>query len=95
MRVALIGLALAAVALGSPAAQARGHGGHSHSVRESSLTTHRHYRNVGGHIVHSPSRTLNGRAPAHWTAKCGDGSYSFSEHHRGACSHHAGVATWH
>jgi hypothetical protein len=28
------------------------------------------------------------------TAQCRDGSYSFSEHHRGTCSHHGGVASW-
>ena len=28
------------------------------------------------------------------TAKCRDGSYSFSQHHSGTCSHHGGVAVW-
>ncbi len=28
------------------------------------------------------------------TAKCRDGSLSFSAHHRGTCSHHGGVAQW-
>ena len=28
------------------------------------------------------------------TAQCRDGSYSFSQHHSGTCSHHGGVATW-
>ena len=32
--------------------------------------------------------------PAGATAQCRDGSYSFSEHRRGTCSHHGGVATW-
>lgn len=95
MRIALIGLALATAALGAPTAQARDHHGHSRSVREASLTSHGHYRNVSGHTVHSPSRTVTGRAPAHWTAQCGDGSYSFSEHHQGTCSHHGGVSAWH
>lgn len=27
-------------------------------------------------------------------AICGDGSYSFSQHHRGTCSHHGGVFKW-
>ena len=28
------------------------------------------------------------------TAQCWDGSYSFSTHHSGTCSHHGGVAVW-
>jgi hypothetical protein len=28
------------------------------------------------------------------TALCRDGTYSFSQHHSGTCSHHGGVATW-
>jgi hypothetical protein len=33
-------------------------------------------------------------APADATALCNDGSYSHSQHHRGACSHHGGVKQW-
>jgi Protein of unknown function (DUF3761) len=28
------------------------------------------------------------------TARCRDGSYSYSQHHSGTCSHHGGVAVW-
>ncbi|WP_273830558.1 DUF3761 domain-containing protein [Serratia bockelmannii] len=28
------------------------------------------------------------------TAKCRDDPYSFSQHHRGTCSRHGGVAEW-
>lgn len=28
------------------------------------------------------------------TARCKDGTYSFSKHHQGTCSHHGGVAQW-
>lgn len=28
------------------------------------------------------------------TAQCNDGSYSYSAHHQGTCSHHGGVAVW-
>ena len=28
------------------------------------------------------------------TAQCTDGTYSFSQHHSGTCSHHGGVAVW-
>lgn len=32
--------------------------------------------------------------PAGATARCRDGTYSFSEHRRGTCSHHGGVVAW-
>lgn len=28
------------------------------------------------------------------TARCDDGTYSYSKHHSGTCSHHGGVAAW-
>jgi hypothetical protein len=28
------------------------------------------------------------------TAQCRDGTYSFSQHHQGTCSHHGGVSGW-
>ncbi|RKH76600.1 DUF3761 domain-containing protein, partial [Corallococcus praedator] len=34
-------------------------------------------------------------APAGASAKCRDGSWSFSESRRGTCSWHGGVARWH
>lgn len=33
-------------------------------------------------------------APGGATAQCSDGTYSFSAHRSGTCSHHGGVATW-
>ena len=33
-------------------------------------------------------------APTGASAQCKDGTYSFSAHRRGTCSHHGGVATW-
>jgi hypothetical protein len=50
-----------------------------------------YYVNSSGHLVHSPSC---GQKHEKRTAECRDGSVSFSEHHRGACSHHGGVAHW-
>jgi len=47
------------------------------------------YKNVSGHCVHSPAAT-----PIGATAKCWDGTYSYSEHASGTCSHHGGVKTW-
>lgn len=29
------------------------------------------------------------------TATCMDGTTSYSQHHRGTCSHHGGVKEWH
>jgi hypothetical protein len=50
------------------------------------------YINSKGHCVHRPVRA--DRAPAGATAKCRDGSYSFSQSRRGTCSWHGGVAQW-
>ena len=51
-----------------------------------------YYTNVNGHRVHRPTRAS--QAPAGATARCSDGTWSFSENHRGTCSHHGGVASW-
>lgn len=52
----------------------------------------RHYTNVDGYRVQSP--TYYNSAPAGATALCRDGTYSFSRNRRGTCSHHGGVARW-
>jgi hypothetical protein len=52
----------------------------------------RHYINSSGHLIHSPS--CYGQHIHHISAHCRDGSISSSEHHRGTCSHHHGVAYW-
>lgn len=51
-----------------------------------------YYTNVSGHRVHRP--IASSRKPAGASAHCGDGTWSFSEHHQGTCSHHGGVAEW-
>ena len=51
-----------------------------------------YYTNVSGHHVHRPIRAAS--APVGASARCGDGSWSFSEHHQGTCSHHGGVSRW-
>jgi uncharacterized protein DUF3761 len=53
-----------------------------------------YYRNVNGVCVHRPVKAQNSSAPHGATAQCRDGSYSFSQSHRGTCSHHGGVAKW-
>ena len=47
------------------------------------------YINVDGNHVNSPSSN-----PAGATAQCVDGTYSYSQHRSGTCSHHGGVAQW-
>jgi hypothetical protein len=42
-------------------------------------------------VVPSAARSA---APPGATARCNDGTYSFSQTHSGTCSHHAGVAAW-
>ncbi|WP_230414302.1 DUF3761 domain-containing protein [Collimonas silvisoli] len=61
---------------------------------EADLQTHKHYLNKDKQEVHSPSKSKSGEVPAGASARCRDGSYSFSTHHRGTCSHHGGVGTW-
>ncbi|MEU4667118.1 DUF3761 domain-containing protein [Amycolatopsis sp. NPDC023774] len=48
-----------------------------------------YYRNSSGACVHRPSSSSAGA-----TAKCKDGSYSYSQHRSGTCSGHGGVLTW-
>jgi len=50
------------------------------------------YKNRQGQTVQRPQSSAS--APKGATAQCRDGSYSFSQGHRGACSHHGGVAKW-
>lgn len=50
------------------------------------------YVNVDGNCVPRPTQAAN--APPGATAQCRDGSYSFSQHRRGTCSGHGGVARW-
>jgi hypothetical protein len=60
----------------------------------SQLDNNNSYTNVDGNQVHSPANTVDGSVPAGASAKCGDGTYSFSQHRSGTCSHHGGVAQW-
>lgn len=47
------------------------------------------YTNVDGNWVQCP-----GDNPTGATARCADGTYSYSQNRRGTCSHHGGVAEW-
>jgi hypothetical protein len=50
------------------------------------------YLNSKGETVKRPETCAS--APKGATARCRDGSYSFSHSHQGTCSHHGGVAKW-
>ena len=62
--------------------------------KEAELLSHRHYRTRSGQEVHAPAASTHDQVPAGASAKCRDGSYSFSQHRRGTCSHHGGVGSW-
>jgi hypothetical protein len=79
--VAVAGILLFSVAPGARSPQ-----------NETDLKSHRYYENRDHHWVHSPSQTYSGQRPTDASAQCADGSYSFSEHRSGTCSHHGGVA---
>ena len=50
------------------------------------------YVNTAGNTVCSPYASPS--TPAGATARCVDGTYSFSQSRSGTCSHHGGVASW-
>jgi hypothetical protein len=51
-----------------------------------------YYIDVDGDRIHRPQQSAG--QPAGATARCFDGSWSFSQHRQGTCSHHGGVAVW-
>ena len=59
-----------------------------------SLSNDNYYTNVDGNKVHSPAYSNDGDVPAGASARCKDGTYSFSQNRRGTCSGHGGVASW-
>lgn len=61
-------------------------------ARGGSSASDDYYTNVDGARVHRP--VFSNSAPSGATAQCRDGSYSFSRHRSGTCSHHGGVARW-
>ena len=65
--------------------------GTQHNADQNTPKTHT-YKNSSGQRVQSPIKSSS--VPAGATAQCRDGSYSFSQNHRGTCSHHGGVAKW-
>jgi len=61
-------------------------------VKASPTSPVHYYTNVNDNTVQSP--TKYDKQPQGATAQCADGTYSFSQHRRGTCSHHGGVAKW-
>lgn len=51
-----------------------------------------YYTNVSGQRVQAPTKYAS--PPEGASAQCADGTYSFSQHRRGTCSHHGGVSRW-
>ena len=80
----VLALSLALIGIGPLSAQSR----HSGRLR---ATPHHYYTNQNRE---PSSRKHSTSVPSGATAECRDGSYSFSEHRSGTCSHHGGVAKW-
>jgi uncharacterized protein YraI len=55
--------------------------------------SHGGYVNALGNFVSSPKARIDG-PPAGATARCRDGTYSFSRSRSGTCSNHGGVSRW-
>ena len=64
----------------------------SHTKRQNQTTPIRTYINTDGNEIQSP--TYYSSQPVGASAKCRDNTYSFSQHRRGTCSGHDGVARW-
>lgn len=63
-------------------------------LSDTNLSNDNSYTNVDGTTAHSPADSTDGSIPVGATAQCADGTYSFSQHHSGTCSHHGGVSSW-
>ena len=64
----------------------------SNSKPTPNCTNNGTYVNSQGQTVPRPETCSS--APQGATAQCRDGTYSFSKHRNGTCSHHGGVAKW-
>ncbi|HKR84631.1 MAG TPA: DUF3761 domain-containing protein [Terriglobales bacterium] len=90
--IASLAFSLSAFAGGSHGSTHHGPATHAYQHPRATHTHHSYYTNSSGHRVHTPVHALS--SPPRATARCRDGSYSFSEHHRGTCSRHGGVSSW-
>lgn len=65
----------------------------SQNLRTAPDHTGKGYINSDGQRIPSPRQSPSGPPPGA-SAQCNDGSYSFSTHRSGTCSHHGGVRRW-
>jgi hypothetical protein len=91
--VLVLGLAASSGVLAA-GQQASQQGAQSVTSGSTALIEQGSYVNSTGNTVHRPAHTVSGAVPFGASAQCRDGSYSFSQHHSGTCSHHGGVARW-
>lgn len=62
---------------------------------ETKLESHQHYHSQrDGCDVHGPAKSRDGGKPEGASAKCRDGTWSFSHSRSGTCSRHGGVDRW-
>jgi hypothetical protein len=88
--IVLVAALLGGTAAAGASASPQTHGATAQHAAATGITCKRgYYRNSSGRCVKRP-----GRDPAGATAKCRDGTYSYSQHASGTCSHHGGVARW-
>jgi len=88
----VVGLVCAFALAGASEARSHHHRHHASASAVAEGSSSDYYTNVSGHQVHRPVHAST--APAGASAKCGDGTYSFSEHRQGTCSPHGGVSSW-
>jgi len=60
------------------------------SYKSSASCSSDEYRNVDGQCVRRPTASPG----SGYTARCRDGTFSYSKNRQGTCSHHGGVASW-
>jgi Protein of unknown function (DUF3761) len=83
----------AATPAANPApANGSGNGGGSGAGSGGGTCAADEYRNVDGQCIPRPRQA--DAPPPGATAQCNDGTYSFSTHRSGTCSHHGGVRRW-
>ncbi len=93
--IALATAALSAMAWLSPLAPDAALARACFQPDESTLESHQHYRSRRDDCdVHGPARSRDGGKPEGASAKCRDGTWSFSHSRSGTCSRHGGVERW-
>jgi len=95
LRIALALAALAAPAWISPFAPNAALARACFQPDEAKLESHQHYRSRRDDCdVHGPAKSLDGGKPEGASARCRDGTWSFSHSRSGTCSGHKGVERW-